>query len=294
AHPLALPFEGPYIDWDVIPPDVTVEYWQDVNIQLQVTAIAGIDYYWLNDTTYFSVDVFGVITNSSNLAFGTYPLEIRVYDSYGHYCTAVILISVQDNTPPEWVVAPTLQIVELAEVWTYDLDATDVSGLNVWGLNDTSRFFINSEGIISMNYMLPEGTYWLQVWVSDTVGNTLVGVFEVQVVDTQEPVWAYEPADQLLAYGNPFSYPVSAIDPSTIDYYWIDDAINFAIDGDGLIINNTILNCGVYSLEIRAYDIHGHYCIAVIEIAIVDVTVPSIDHPSDITYVEGETGHTIL
>ena len=144
-----------------------------------------------------------------------------------------------------------------------------------------------------MNYQLPVGTYWLQVWVSDTAGNTLTGIFGVQIQDTQAPVWAYEPANQLLAYGSVLSYPVVAIDLSGIDHYWINDTVNFALDANGLITSQGILSCGSYGLEIRAYDNNGHYCIAMIEIAVIDATLPGIDHPEDIEYTVGDTGNSI-
>lgn len=293
THPIALPFEGPYITWDEVPTDIFLDHGEELSSQLYVNSYGEISYYWINDTTYFDINIDGILFNSTMLLFGTHALEIRVYDGYGHYCSAIITIYVDDESPPEWVTDPALQVVELGDAWTYELDATDISGLDTWWLNDTLRFSIDSDGVISMTYLLPVGTYWLQVNVNDTAGNTLIAVFGVQIQDTQAPEWAYQPGNQQIPYGDAFSYPVSAIDLSGIDYYWIDDTINFAIDGSGTITNLVILDCGTYDLEIRAYDIYGHYCEAVIVISIIDGTLPSIDHPADIEYDEGDTGSSI-
>jgi len=293
THPIAIPFEGPYVTWDEIPTDLFFDHGVEVSVQLYASSFAGIDSYWLNDTTYFVIDAFGLLSNSSLLPFGAHALEIRVYDGYGHYCSAVITIFVDDESSPEWVVDPTLQVIELGDAWTYDLDAMDISGLDIWWLNDTLRFSIDSDGVISMAYLLQVGTYWLQVTVNDTAGNSLIAIFAVQIQDTQAPEWAYPPGNQQIPYGVGISYPVSAIDLSGIDYYWINDTINFAIDGGGTITNLVILDCGIYGLEIRAYDFSGYYCEAVIEISIADGTLPSIDRPADIAYDEGDVGSSI-
>ena len=293
THPIALPFEGPYVTWDDVPTDQFLYLGEEVSVQLNASAFAGIDSYWLNDTTYFGIDVLGLLSNNSLVPFGSYALEIRVYDGYSHYCSAEITIQIEDNESPEWIVDPVLQVVELGDAWTYDLDATDVSGLDTWWLNDTTRFSIDGEGVISMNYPLPVGNYWLQVRVNDTAGNTLISIFEVQIQDTQAPEWAYQPGNQQIPYGDAFSYSVSAIDLSGIDYYWVNDTINFDIDETGTITNLVSLDCGTYNLEIRAYDNYGHYCAAIIVISVVDDTLPSINHPTDIEYDEGDTGVSI-
>lgn len=292
SHPLALPQEGPFVYWEEVPDDAMLEYSEALELQFHAVAVAGIDHYWVNDTSLFGIGLSGILSNATILPHGFYALEIRAYDSYGHYCSTSITITVFDDDEPTWITVPSSQIVEIGDEWTYDLDASDVSGL-YWGLNDTSRFHIDENGVVSMNYVLAVGTYWLQVWVSDAVGNTLEGTFSVVVEDTQPPIWLYEPTDQMIDFGSTFSYTVYAMDNSALDYYWLNDTGLFQVDSSGLITNNTMLECGQYNLEIRAYDIHGHYCTAVIRITVTDVTMPIVDHPSDISYVEGETGNSI-
>ena len=57
--------------------------------------------------------------------------------------------------------------------------------------------------------------------------------------------------------------------------------------------NNVSLPCGETLLGVRAYDSYGHFCSADIVIVVLDVTVPTINHPEDLTYTEGEVGNSI-
>jgi hypothetical protein len=54
-----------------------------------------------------------------------------------------------------------------------DLNATSAAGIASWSINDTARFGVNSNGVISNATALPSGYYPVRISVSDTVGNVL-------------------------------------------------------------------------------------------------------------------------
>ena len=60
--------------------------------------ISGIDHWWINDTSSFSITEDGILTNTVSLSPGIYFLEIRAYDPSGNFCLSVIKVIVNRKT----------------------------------------------------------------------------------------------------------------------------------------------------------------------------------------------------
>lgn len=86
--------------------------------------------------------------------------------------------------------------------------------------------------------------------------------------DTDAPIWDQTPKDQIIEYGEYFSYDINASDISGIDYYWINDTSIFFINTEGLIVSITTLNLGQYWVEIRAYDPFDNFISTEIKITV--------------------------
>lgn len=86
--------------------------------------------------------------------------------------------------------------------------------------------------------------------------------------DTGAPIWDQTPKDQIIKYGEYFSYDINASDISGIDYYWINDTSIFSINNEGLIVSITMLNLGQYWIEIRAYDPYDNFISTEIKITV--------------------------
>ena len=71
------------------------------------------------------------------------------------------------------------------------------------------------------------------------------------------PKWDDIPEDQLLKYETPLSYDINASDFQKV-LYSLNDTVNFTIDSEGILENNTILEPGVYFLELNASDGIAH------------------------------------
>jgi len=170
-------------EWGTTPSDQTIEL--GFNVQYQLLAIDNdrIDHYWINDTITFSIDSTGIIRNVISLDIGRYGLQVEAYDTSGYNCTAEITIFVQDTTGPTWVQIPSDQQITVEQSFRYDLNATDYSGIETWTLNDTARFAIDSNGVITNLVDLELGSYGLNVTVSDSLGNTRIAVFKVTVTE---------------------------------------------------------------------------------------------------------------
>jgi hypothetical protein len=88
-----------------------------------------------------------------------------------------------DKAPPRWVESPTDQEIQYGQDFCYDLNATDISGIGEWTINNTAEFEIDSDGVITNLDSLELGTYSLTVSVSDTLGYIKTGTFTLTVVE---------------------------------------------------------------------------------------------------------------
>ena len=265
----------PAPQWVDEPDDYYSELGTSVSYDLNATAPNDIDQWWINDTNDFYINTEGIIRNSTVVSVGTYPLFVSVNDTHGHFINATITFFVEPLAPPLWVVPPSDRILELNTIFYYNLDATDVSGLDMWWLNDTSMFAIDNQGVIRNSTALGIGRYGLRVWVNDTLGEILTGSFTVLVQDTTPPYWVESPVNQNLHYGMSLSYQLIAADYGGIDTWWLNDTTHFSISNSGFITNNILLSVGAYGLQIWVNDTSANTLTATVTI-IVQAATPAL------------------
>ena len=189
--------------------------------------------------------------------------------------------------PPIWIEEPTDHLLEVGDAFRYDLNATAYAPLGSWWLVSTIFFTIDSNGVITNATFLSEDIYKMEVRVNNFYGFTLSGKFTVVVEDTTNPEWIQYPSHKTLEHGQSFSYDLDASDLSGIDSWTINDTNNFQISGIGIITNKIPLPLGDFWLEVRAYDPHENFISAVFKVTVQDTTPPKVDHPNDISYIEG-------
>ncbi len=174
--------------WVIIPIDQEVEYGRRVIYQVAATDLSGIDYWTVSDSVNFEIDEFGVITNSTILSPGSYPLVVTVYDPHGNNLSEAITISVnepEDTTPPAWVTLTIHQSFDYGELVQIQIEAWDESGIdNLW-LNDTVHFTINDEGMITNTLILEPGIYNLEVRAYDPNDNFCSAAIVVTVLESE-------------------------------------------------------------------------------------------------------------
>ncbi|NHJ12678.1 MAG: hypothetical protein EAX95_03340 [Candidatus Thorarchaeota archaeon] len=72
----------------------TIQHGEGMDVVLEAWDESGIDHWWLNDTTHFTIDELGVIRNATTLVTGVYSIEVRAYDPYDNYCLAILVVTV--------------------------------------------------------------------------------------------------------------------------------------------------------------------------------------------------------
>jgi hypothetical protein len=167
----------------VIPPGYrTLELGTGLQYQFDATFPGTITQWEIDDTTNFAINSQGILTNNTILSVGFYVITVSVEDSYGEQLTGMAQIQVLDTMAPVWDEAPvSTLLVYLGQNFQYDLDASDLSGIDKWWLNDTAVFSISNDGVIENRVALIERDYGLIVSVNDTYGNTLSTTLTVMV-----------------------------------------------------------------------------------------------------------------
>jgi len=262
--------------WIGLPTNQIIEFGNNLNYDLDATDISGIDDWWLNDTVHFSIDNNGFITNKMPLPIGVFRLKVWVNDTKNNIQSASFNIIVQDTTSPNWNPTPSDYAIEFDNNLNFNLDATDISGIDDWWLNDTVHFSIDNNGFITNKMPLPIGVFRLKVWVNDTKNNIQSASFNIIVQDTTSPNWNPTPSDYAIKFGDDLIYDLGATDLSGIDHWWINDTTHFSIDENGTITNAITLNVGDYWLEVRAYDPYDNYCTHIIRITVENTPPPGV------------------
>lgn len=99
------------------------------------------------------------------------------------------------GSPVTWLEVPQDQFFLYGAYIYYDLDATATPpGINQWWLNDTTLFTIDQYGVLTNLVMLGAGTYWVEVSVSDWIGNVITAGFNIVVygwMTNDIPIFAF-------------------------------------------------------------------------------------------------------
>ncbi|MFW9830997.1 MAG: alkaline phosphatase [Candidatus Thorarchaeota archaeon] len=175
------------LEWVEPPTNQFIEYGNPCYYALSAYAAAGFDSWWINETTFFSIDSTGIVRNTSFTPVGIYGLEVRVNDTQGSSITAYFSIIIQDTTPPVWVTIPIDQSLLSGETLNYQLEAMDLSGPIQWMINDTDHFTIDSSGrLTSIGILLP-GNYGLNITVADTHSNSISTIIQITIQSITPP-----------------------------------------------------------------------------------------------------------
>lgn len=120
---------------------------------------------------------------------GEYTVTLTVTDDESMQDQDQMLLTVEervtstDHTPPAWNPQPTDQTIESGDKFSYDVNATDASGVCTYWLSGAENFQINSEtGIITNITSLPVGEYEFYIHVNDTRGNTHTTEIVIEVI----------------------------------------------------------------------------------------------------------------
>ncbi|MCK4565741.1 MAG: hypothetical protein KAU48_00390, partial [Candidatus Thorarchaeota archaeon] len=175
--------------------------------------------------------------------------------------------------PPVWDDVPSDRILEYADPFAYQMNATFAPSLHTWWVNDTTHFVIDGSGLIINAMIIPADEYGLLISANDTWGRTISDEILIMVQDTVNPEWITPIVNQAEEYGNDFEYILSAYDLAGIKSWNLNDSINFNMD-NGNITNNILLEDGYYWLNVTVMDNNDNSLSEIFSIFINDTVDP--------------------
>jgi subtilisin family serine protease len=165
--------DNAFPQWLNPPQDQQIEFGNSFSYDVGAYDMVVITHYSIDDTTNFEIDSSGLIKNVNSLSVNTYPLEVKAYDNYDNYVEAEININVVDTTLPTWDEELKNHTIDYNVPFSYDVNASDLSGIDSYSVNNTTDFSVNKDGIITNATFLNSGTYYLKVTAADPYDNKI-------------------------------------------------------------------------------------------------------------------------
>ena len=243
--------------------DQIMEFGDEFSYNLNITTGIPVKQWWLEDTTYVQIDSKGIITNSTVIPVGSHEVDVWVENVYGLMTHGNFTIIVQDTTDPIFDEPPTDRLLDYKESLSYKINASDLSGIHHFTVNDTSRFSISQTGLLTNATLLAVGDYGLEIRAYDPYDNNaswiiVVRVFDVTIpeINSPEDIQYYEGETGFLINWTPTD----------------DNPVNYEITLDGEVVKSGLWNSsgemisisvdghtpGEYTYGLRVFDIGGH------------------------------------
>ncbi len=247
------------------PPDGSNEI--DLNIILNVDVshpsevLMDVSFYDASNDNLIGIDIGVFSEETASISwFGlsegtTYQWYVIVSDGMDIVISSIWTFTTLDI--PSWVQVPIDQVIEYGEPFNYNINATDISGIDHYWINDTTNFQINGNGIITNITILDVSIYWLEVRAYDPYDHYCLATFKIVVQDTDIP----EPKPDLPSLFM-LNSNVNTTNTGIFLLYW---TISEYANNYSLYQNNILLDSGLielyYSMEIYS---NGSYNFKVI------------------------------
>ena len=142
-----------------------------------------------------------IAADVDGLAVGEYNVTLVTFHVSGHWLSNQSMLTVVDTMAPAWTVTPQDQTLDHNVALSYQLQASDPSGIDSWAVNDTASFAISSSGLLTNATALEPGVYYVEVTVTDTESHSVTVTIMITVNEPVPPVQPLDPALMLAVGG---------------------------------------------------------------------------------------------
>ncbi|MHA1928064.1 MAG: hypothetical protein ACTSV2_05715 [Candidatus Thorarchaeota archaeon] len=249
-----------------------------------------------------SSDLIVVLVDGISLGVENYTLI--VYDTSGNYANDTVNVYTVDDSVPYIDQPSPVEFSEGELGYSVEWHPTDSHPdeyelyLNEIQIH-TGLWNSSSETISRSLDGLPYGSHNLTLLVRDVGGNIATSSVTISVLDTVVPVLD-SPADFGISEGStghqiiwhPFDLHPSHY-TITIEGIQIRSN-NWNTSSEQILFSLPQLELGTYNITLFVYDESGNSGYDFVLVSVSDLTLPTIDSPIDITFVEGEVGFEII
>jgi hypothetical protein len=163
-----------------------IELGESMTISIDVTHTTGVnqvllEFDGMNHTMLKSDDSFSYEWIPDSVGTVAYTVYMEPFS--GLWTSISDSVVIVDTTAPTWIQAPADKVLIFGEALSYQLTATDLSGIASWTIDDTTNFEITN-GLVTNKTVLSPGGYHLSVTVTDNEGNSASSTFIVAVLES--------------------------------------------------------------------------------------------------------------
>jgi len=242
-----------------------------------------------------------ITVNVDGLTVGPYDYTINVTDASNNNATDTVIVTVEDTTAPAVDSPADITYEEGTTGHSISWNATD---------NNPGSYVIYKDGIevnsgswtsgipITINVDgLTVGSYNYTINVIDVYDKSATDTVIVTVEDTTAPA-VDSPADityEESTTGHSISWNATDNNPGSYIIYREGVVVDSGswTSGVQITINVDGLAVGSYDYTINVTDASNNNATDTVIVTVEDTTTPAVDSPTDITYEEGTTGHSI-
>ncbi|TFG28515.1 right-handed parallel beta-helix repeat-containing protein [Candidatus Thorarchaeota archaeon] len=142
-----------------------------------------------------------IAADVDGLSVGVYNVTLIAYHVSGHWLANQSILTVVDTSAPTWTVTPEDQILDYDEPLSYQIQASDPSGIASWVVNNTVNFAISSSGLLTNATFLEPGNYYVEITVTDVYSHSVSITIMITVNEPTPPAPPLDPAILMLAIG---------------------------------------------------------------------------------------------
>lgn len=278
--------------WDEYPDNLSIVFGTQVRIDANASDYSNINAYTVNDTTRFWINsTNGTIVNVTPLGAMNYYINLSVTDTSGNMNETLIEINVTKATSS---VNLLINGTDGSHV-QYEGDV-NLTGYIVTPPSGALHLLSNGSALQNGNdridyvSIFTEGHYNITILYDGTDNYTQSQEWHLlrvnAQVDTTSPTFDEIPHNRSLEYfSDAVSIYVNASDNVAIDIYFINDTSRFRIDKNtGLFENSSVIQIGVYYVNISVNDTSNNVASFTININVSDTITPAwTSIPSNIT-----------
>ncbi|TXT54571.1 MAG: hypothetical protein BAJATHORv1_60067 [Candidatus Thorarchaeota archaeon] len=270
--------------------DFSTELGDATLLQWNVSGLRIKNYQLYCDDNLLSSGIF----NESEIIFETYSdsvgineYKLTVTTSSEIQTSDTVFVETVDTTNPNWNSEYDEYIVESGNYFILDVEASDLSGIDYYWINDTSRFNISESGLIMSSAILDLGLYRLTVRAYDPYDNYCEEILSVIIQDTIAPT--IEDVGNVTIQENEsitLEWISSDRNPASYEIYLNNELVTsqtWNLEQEKIEITFEYLEPGVYSVLVIIYDKGGNSAQDDLLLIVEPVSTPSTSTTTSVT-----------
>ncbi|MBI4009861.1 MAG: hypothetical protein HY361_01525, partial [Candidatus Aenigmarchaeota archaeon] len=187
---------------------------------------------------------------------GQHNVTMWVNDSAGNKNSSLVSFYLDSKSPALNVTYPINNTNWTNNLLMVNYTSSDINLQSCWYNNDSMLVNTTLTGCANITAVTwSEGQHNVTIYANDSLGNLNKSSVRFSIDSTGPGFTTF--SNQSVSYNTSFSYTLAASDASGVQCYRVNDTSRFSLSCSGVLKNNTLLDVGLYWLNITANDTLG-------------------------------------